>query len=149
MQTPKYIAGWNINTILAVLALISLIAGGGKAYSDINAAIGTINKWIAKNETDDSMNAGRLAQKLSDQDMKLSEIPLIKQQQLQTEQNIGLINQRMDRSFVEMNSNFKEMRDVVNKMSTQMEVQGQILRRLEAQSGGSRSRMPSGTIPDN
>lgn len=140
----------NVSTVLAILALIGIIAGGGAAWSDVKSALADVEAWQVKHEsfheergTEARIQEGKNAQRFAEMDVKLQEIPLLKQQQAQTDANLNNVNIRMDKQYSDLNNNIKETRDGVNKLATQVEVLTQILRRME-NSRDRDSRSPTG-----
>lgn len=144
MDIPTMKREWNVNTIVTTLTLILMIFGGGGAWSSVNSRLDDNAQEINENKITLKDNKekydtdfGRIGQRFAELELKMGEIPLLKQQQAQTEANLNNINQRMDRQFTDMNNSVKEARDGINKVATQVEVLTQILQRMEVSSRAS------------
>lgn len=109
MQGPKFKFEWNINTIVTLLTLLGIVAGGGAAWSDVKSTLAAQQRDI---------DAYVIVQ--SNQGVTLQEVPLLKQQIVQIE-----------RQFYDISLSAKETREVMNKVATQVEVMSQIMRRIE------------------
>lgn len=125
MERPTYESKWNPNTIISTISLVLMIAGGGAAYATMQGDM--------KEQRDKIDAQEKRMTKIED---KVQEMPLISVRVDNLASNVSAINNRMDSQFNDINANIRDMRELMNKLVTQSEVQSQILRRVEGNAAG-------------